>query len=63
MKAKSKDQIAHAAGISTELLRRWMLTHRQQITALGVAPTRKLLPPRAVKFIAHELGIDEEDFD
>ena len=63
MKAKSKDQIAHAAGVSPEILRRWLIAHRRQITALGVAPTRKLLPPRAVKFIAYELGIDEEDFD
>ena len=62
MKSKSKFEIAQAAGISTELLRRWMLEHRNVIGAMGVKPTRRLLPPRVVRYMCRELGIDDEDF-
>ena len=62
MKSKSKFEIAQAAGISTELLRRWMLEHRNVIGAMGVKPTRRLLPPRVVRYMCRELGIEDEDF-
>ena len=62
MKSKTKTEIAQAAGISTELLRRWMMEHRNVIGAMGVKPTRRLLPPKVVRYMCRELGIDEEDF-
>ena len=62
MKSKTKFEIAQAAGISTELLRRWMMVHRREIGAMGVKTTRKVLPPRVVRYMCRELGIDDEDF-
>ena len=62
MKSKTKSEIAQAAGISPELLRRWMMEHRNVIGAMGVKPTRRLLPPKVVRYMCRELGIDDEDF-
>ena len=62
MKSKTKSEIAQAAGISTELLRRWMMEHRNVIGAMGVKPTRRLLPPKVVRYMCRELGIEDEDF-
>ena len=62
MKSKTKSEIAQAAGISPELLRRWMMEHRNVISAIGVKPTRRLLPPKVVRYICSELGIEDEDF-
>ena len=63
MKSKTKSEIAQAAGISTEVLRRWMMEHRNVISAMGVRPTRRLLPPKVVCYICSELGIEDEDFN
>ena len=60
--SKTKSEIAQAAGISPELLRRWMMEHRNVISAMGVRPTRRLLPPKVVRYICSELGIEDEDF-
>ena len=62
MKSKTKSEIAQAAGISTEVLRRWMMEHRRDISAMGVRPTRRLLPPRVVRYMCRELGLDDDDF-
>ena len=62
MKSKTKSEIAQAAGISPELLRRWMMEHRNVIGAMGVKPTRRLLPPKVVRYMCRELGIEDEDF-
>ena len=51
MKSKTKSEIARAAGISPELLRRWMMVHRREIGAMGVKPTRKVLPPEVVRYM------------
>ena len=62
MKSKSKSEIAQAAGISTELLRRWMMVHRREIGAMGVKSTRQVLPPKVVRYMCRELGIDDGGF-
>ena len=62
MKSKTKSEIAQAAGISTEVLRRWMMEHRRDIGAMGVRPTRRLLPPKVVRYMCRELGLDDDDF-
>ena len=62
MKSKTKSEIARAAGISPELLRRWMMEHRNVLGAMGVKPTRRLLPPKVVRYMCRELGIEDEDF-
>ena len=63
MKAKMKFEIAMAAGMSSDTFRRWLRHHLPVLCKFGVTPYTKLLPPRAVKYICHELGIHEEDFD
>ena len=62
MKAKMKFEIAQAAGMSSPTLSRWLHSHRMNLQALGVRPTQKLLPPRAVEYVCRELGLREEDF-
>ena len=62
MKSKSKSEIARAADISSELLRRWMMEHRNVISAMGGRPTHRLLPPKVVRFMCRELGVDDGDF-
>ena len=62
MKSKTKSEIAQATGISPEWLRGWMMEHRNVISAMGVKPTRRLLPPKVVRYMCRELGIDDEDF-
>ena len=62
MKSKTKSEIAQAAGISPEVLRRWMMEHRRDISAMGVRPTRRLLPPKVVRYMCRELGLDDDDF-
>ena len=51
-----------AMGISEKTLRRWLVQHRQMLGSMGVAPSQRILPPKAVRFICEELGIIEEDF-
>jgi len=62
MKSRMKSEIALAAGMSRNTLCRWIAEHQEQLTALGVKPNQRLLPPRAVEYVCHELGIHEEDF-
>ena len=57
-----KFEIALAAGISKSTMNRWFRDHRQQVEALGVSLHQKLLPPKVVAFVCHELGLDERDF-
>ena len=62
MKSKMKFEIAMAAGMSDVTLKRWLHSHRMNLQMLGVRPRQKLLPPKAVEYICHELGLREEDF-
>ena len=51
-----------AMGISEKTLRRWLVQHRQVLGSMGVAPSQRILPPKAVRYICEELGVIEEDF-
>ena len=62
MKSKSKSEIADAAGVSQKTLARWIMGHREKLRAMGVSPSQRILPPRAVEYVCGELGIHEEDF-
>ena len=62
MKCKMKFEIALAAGMSERTLSRWLSGHAAYMQHIGVKTTQRLLPPKAVKYICHELGIDESDF-
>ncbi len=62
MKSKSKSEIADAAGVSQKTLARGIGGHREKLRAMGVSPSQRILPPRAVEYVCRELGIHEEDF-
>ena len=52
MKAKSKSELAMAAGVSLGTLAKWMKPYRQELEALGLRPGMRVLPPRVVKFLS-----------
>ncbi len=58
MKAKSKSELAMAAGVSLGTLARWMKPYRQELEALGLRPGMRVLPPRVVKFLVEQFCID-----
>ena len=62
MKSRMKYEIAMASGMSASSMTRWFHTHREALASLGVKPSQKLLPPKAVKYVCDELGLHDEDF-
>jgi hypothetical protein len=58
MKAMTKSELALAAGISIDTLKRWLEPHRQQLEALGMRPNMRVLPPRVVAYIVETFCID-----
>ena len=61
MKAKSKSEIAAAAGVSIDTLRKWMQPFQKELEAMGLKSSNRVLPPRIVKFLADKLCIDIGD--
>jgi len=53
--------MAEAAGVNYKTFQRWMQAHRDELAHLGVCRTSKLLPPKAVRWICNEYGIDYPD--
>ena len=58
MKSAYKYELAAAAGVNYKTFQRWMHIHREELARLGVGRTSKMLPPKAVKWICDEYGID-----
>ena len=58
MKAMSKSELAMAAGISVDTLKRWLEPHRKQLEALGMRPGMRVLPPKVVAYIVETFCID-----
>ena len=58
MKAMTKSELAQAAGISIDTLKRWLEPHTQQLEALGMQPNMRVLPPRVVAYIVETFCID-----
>ena len=58
MKAMTKSELALAAGISIDTLKRWLEPHGQQLEALGMRPNMRVLPPRVVAYIVETFCID-----
>ena len=56
-----KSEIARAAGVSTNTLRRWMNQHEEKLRGLGVRKHTKLLSPKVVRWVCEEYGISESD--
>ena len=55
----TKSELADAAGVSVTTLMKWCSAWRPELEAMGVRPSDRMLPPRAVKLIAERLDIDE----
>ena len=58
-----KSELARAAGVSSETMRRWLKEPKiqKQLKKLHVEPNSHLLPPKAVKLLAEHFVIDVEE--
>ena len=61
MKAKSKSELAEAAGISLDTLRKWCEPYQKELEAMGLNPNARVLPPNIVKILAEKFCIDLKD--
>ena len=61
MKAKSKSELAYLAGVSLDTLAEWCRPYREELSAMGVKPNARVLPPKAVLFLAEKFCIDIDD--
>jgi predicted DNA-binding transcriptional regulator AlpA len=53
-----KSDLADAAGVSRTTFWRWLKENNSHLAKYGVKPRSKMLPPRAVKWVCDEYGID-----
>ena len=54
----SKQQLADAAGISVDTLRKWLTPHKKKLEALGMTQKMRVMPPCVVAFIIETFCID-----
>ena len=53
-----KNELAKLAGVSSRTFRRYLATRRSILTAMGISPFARKLPPAAVRFISEDYCID-----
>ena len=53
-----KYELAYAAGVSSQTFRRWLITDRAALKAMGVSVKQRLLPPKAVHYLCEKYDID-----
>jgi len=58
MKAMYKSELARLAGVSSRTFQRYLVTRRPILTAMGVSPFTRKLPPQAVQYISEDYCID-----
>lgn len=58
MKACSKTELAQAAGVSAETLRRWLRSDRAFLEKHHITHRTKILPPKAVKYLCEKYCIE-----
>ena len=58
MKACSKFELAEAAGVSADTLRRWLKSDRAFFEAHGISLQAKVLPQIAVKYLCEKYCIE-----
>ena len=58
MKSYTKKQLADAAGVSTDTLRRWLIADRAYMEQQGVSCYARILPPHIVKYLSEKYGLD-----
>jgi hypothetical protein len=56
-----KSELAKLAGVSPRTFRRYLATRRPILTAMGVSPFARKLPPPAVHYISEDYCIDIPD--
>ena len=61
MKAKTKQQLADSAGVTTKTLMSWCGPFLKELEAMGMQPRMKVLPPHIVRFITEKFCIDVEE--
>ena len=54
MQAMFKSELAKLAGVSSRTFRRYLATRRAILTAMGVSPFARKLPPQAVHYIRRQ---------
>ena len=60
MKAMSKAELARAAGVSRDTLRRWLLDPymQQQLKPFHLTKQQQILPPKAAQIICEHYAIE-----
>ena len=59
-KAKYKNELARAAGVSLDTFRRWLKSDNSVLEEMGITPRQQLLPPIAVRYLCEKYDIDIE---
>ena len=62
MKSKTKSEIAQAADINTKVLRRWMMEHRRDSSAMGDRPTRRQQPKKEKSYMCREQALEDNNY-
>ena len=57
----SKSELAKMAGVSERTLSRYIHARQHVLSAMGVPPKARLLPPQAVKYLCEDYCIDIRD--
>ncbi len=58
MKSMSKSELADRAGVTVQTLMNWCRRFDTELSAMGMLPNAKVLPPHIVKFITEKFAID-----
>ena len=58
MRSMYKSELARAAGVSPRTFSRWIAQHQTELSAIGILPTAHLIPPRGVRYICEQFGIE-----
>ena len=53
-----KSELAKLAGVSNRTFRRYLATRRPILTAMGISPFARKLPPQAIHYIIEDYCID-----
>ena len=58
MKAMLKSELATAAGVPTDTVRRWPHSDTDYLRAQGITPTTRVLPPQVVRYLCEKYDIE-----
>ena len=58
MKAMLKSELAAAAGVSRDTLRRWLHSDAEYLRSQGLNPKAKMLPPQVVRYLCEKYDIE-----